>query len=101
MIERRKKEVKDIFTYEDYCAVTAESSQVNQTVLMHHWDFRDWKSGKSDAKIKAAEIPHIVTFKIVRFKKGQRCLYYNTHFEDPLKKLDFLSRYAYYLCFKF
>ena len=97
MIEKKKRELRDMVTFEEYCAITAESSQFNDTVVMQSWDFRDWTSGKSDTKIRQVEITPIVGFRTVEFRKGKRVLYYNTDFSEPLKKLDFLSRYAYFI----
>ena len=67
MIEKKKRELKDMCTYEEYCAITAESSKFAHIVPMNHWDFRDWESGKSDTKVRQAEILPIVSFKTVQF----------------------------------
>ena len=92
MIEKKKLAVKDMFDWGDYVKVATESSEFNKAIEMQHWQFRHWKSGKSAAKVKKAKVPAIVTFTTVMVKKGQRCLYYNTELDAPLKKLDFLSR---------
>ena len=82
--------MKDLYTFEDWCQVATESSQYAKSVVLEHWQFRYWRSGKSSTKVKRAKIPAIVTFKTVVFKKGERELHYNTKLGAPLKKLDFL-----------
>ena len=92
LIEKKKQQVKDIYDFHDYCQIAIESSAYTKSYILETWDFRHWKSGKSDAKVKKANIPHIVTFKTVSVKKGMRCLYYNLGLGEPLIKLPFLNR---------
>ena len=92
-IGRKMKNIKNIYTYDDFVEVCGSAASRNRPMPLQCGDFYQFPDGHRSRQTKKEKIPQLSDISEVKFEKRSRDMHYKAGFQDQeYTKCDFLKK---------